>query len=141
MERRDFMRLGALGAVGGLFLPALVRAAPAGLTGAGGLFYTKDAPGRWKGKEATHTPSIAVTKADGTATVIVVTPHEMKAYEHYIVKHVLLDKDFGFLGEHMFDPTKDKQASSFHKLEKYSGTLYALSFCNKHDLWLASAEV
>jgi superoxide reductase len=43
--------------------------------------------------------------------------------------------------EHLFDPAQDKTAESSFMLKDYSGTVYALSLCNKHDLWLASAQV
>jgi superoxide reductase len=41
----------------------------------------------------------------------------------------------------MFNPDKDKAAISTFTLENYSGAIYALSMCNKHDLWLNSATV
>lgn len=143
MERRDFIRLSAAGAAVSVIAPTLAQAAEAGKqpTPPGDVFYTKDAQGRWAGKGATHLPVIEVVKADGKATVKVTTPHEVKGYEHYIVKHVLLDKDYKFLNERMFDPSKDLVAISEFSLTGYSGTIYALSLCNKHDLWLSSAEV
>ncbi|OAI12470.1 hypothetical protein A1507_03040 [Methylomonas koyamae] len=142
MERRDFIKFSAAGAVAGL---ALSHAAPAAAgpvpTPPGDLYYTKDAQGRWAGKAATHLPVIEAGKDGGKTTVKVTTPHEMKGYEHYIVKHVLLDKDYKFLAEHMFDPAKEPVPVSTFTLDGYSGTLYALSFCNKHDLWVSSAEI
>lgn len=147
MERRDFMRLSAASAVGGLVLSQSASAemimAPANPLpiGAGSVFYTKEAVGRWKGKEATHLPSIEIKKAGNIVTVNVVTPHEMKGYEHYIIKHVLLDKNYIFLDEHMFNPTVDQVPMSTFTLKDYSGTLHALSMCNKHDLWLSSVKV
>lgn len=86
-------------------------------------------------------PNIEVNTANGKITVKVVTAHEMKGYEHYIVKHVLLDKDYKFIAEHMFNPVEDKVAVSTFTLDSYSGVFYALSVCNKHDLWLNTAEV
>jgi len=73
--------------------------------------------------------------------VTVVTAHEMKGYEHYIVKHVLLDHSYKFLQEHLFDPSKDTGAISTFTLIDYKGPIYALSLCNKHDLWLNGADV
>jgi superoxide reductase len=143
MERRDFIRLSAAGAVAGLAIPSLANAADAGKqpTPPGDIFYTKDAQGRWAGKAATHLPLIDVSK-DGTKVYVkVTTPHEIKGYEHYIVKHVLLDKDYKFVAEHFFDPAKDSVPVSSFSLDNYSGAIYALSLCNKHDLWLSSAEV
>ena len=90
---------------------------------------------------AGHLPSIGIEKAGGKLTVKIVTPHEMKGYEHYIVKHVLLDKNYKFIDEHLFNPEKELTPTSSFVLENYSGTIYALSMCNKHDLWLSSATV
>ncbi|ATG89796.1 desulfoferrodoxin family protein [Methylomonas koyamae] len=142
MERRDFIKLSAAGAVAGLAIPAVVNAEAGKLPAPPGeVFYTKDSQGRWNGKAATHLPVIETSKDGGKTNVKVTTPHELKGYEHYIVKHVLLDKDYKFLAEHFFDPTKDTVPVSTFSLDNYSGTLYALSLCNKHDLWLSSAEV
>lgn len=141
MERRDFIRLSVASAGASLVTPALTLAAgEEQATASRDIYYTKEAPGRWAGKVATHLPTIEITKAEDTTTVKIVTPHEMKGYEHYIVKHVLLDKNYKFIDEHLFDPSKDSVAVSTFTLKNYSGALYALSLCNKHDLWLNSAE-
>lgn len=142
MERRDFIRLSVSGAVAGLTIPALAKAEADKLPAPqGDIYYTKDAQGRWAGKAATHSPVIEVSKDGNKVNVKVTTPHEMKGYEHYIVKHVLLDKDHKFIAEHLFDPTKETMPVSTFTLDSYSGALYALSLCNKHDLWLSSAVV
>jgi superoxide reductase len=142
MERRDFIRLTVASAGASLIAPSLTFAASEQqVAQTSDIYYTKESAGRWEGKVATHLPTIEVTKAEGNATVKITTPHEMKGYEHYIVKHVLLDKNHKFLHEHMFDPTKESVAVSTFTLKNYSGTVYALSMCNKHDLWLSSAEV
>ncbi len=141
MERRDFIRLSVASAGASLITPTLALAAgdePA--TASRDIYYTKEAPGRWAGKVATHLPTIEITKAEDITTVKIVTPHEIKGYEHYIVKHVLLDKNYKFIDEHLFDPTKDSAAVSTFTLKNYSGAVYALSLCNKHDLWLNSAD-
>lgn len=141
MERRDFIRLSVASAGASLIAPAVTLAAgDEQATASRDIYYTKEAPGRWAGKVATHLPTIEITKAEDVTTVKIVTPHEMKGYEHYIVKHVLLDKNYKFIDEHLFDPTKDSTAVSTFTLKNYSGALYALSLCNKHDLWLNSAE-
>ena len=139
MKRRDFMRLILAGA--GLTVlsatPVLAETKPAQLVGAGGLFYTKENAGRWTGKVATHLPTVEIEKS----TVKVTTAHEMNGFEHYIVKHVLLDKNYQFLDEHLFNPTVDKAAISTFSLPNYRGMLHVLSLCNKHDLWLTSIEM
>jgi len=142
MERRDFIRLSAVGTGVGLLAPAISLAAgEPPVTPGADIYYTKEAPGRWSGKVATHLPNIEVSKTGDEITVKILTAHEMKAYEHYIVKHVLLDKDYKFINEHLFDPTKDAAAISTFTLKNYSGTLFALSLCNKHDLWINNSQV
>ncbi|NOS73946.1 MAG: hypothetical protein HOO93_04165 [Methyloglobulus sp.] len=142
MERRKFIQLSLASAGLGLVTPTLAQAKAAQpVPGPSDIYYTKVSLGRWVGKEATHLPVVEITKAAGGTTVKIVTPHEMKAYEHYIVKHVLLDKHYKFIDEHLFEPTQDKTAESTFTLKGYSGAIYALSLCNKHDLWLASAQV
>jgi superoxide reductase len=141
MKRRDFIRLTVAGAGASLIAPTLTLADNKQAIVSSDIYYTKESPGRWAGKVATHLPTIEITKAEGNTTVKMTTAHEMNGYEHYIVKHVLLDKNYKFLDEHLFDPTKDAVAESTFTLKNYNGTVYALSLCNKHDLWLSSAEV
>lgn len=142
MERRNFIRLSLASAGGSLIIPKLALAAGnESVTASRDIYYTKEAPGRWAGKVATHLPTIDFTKAGDITNVKIITPHEIKGYEHYIVKNVLLDKNYKFIDEHLFDPTKDNAAISTFTLTNYSGTVYALSLCNKHDLWLNSSEV
>lgn len=142
MKRRDFMRLSAAGAVAGLAAAQVKQAAAVGQpTPPGDIYYTQDHQGRWSGKSATHLPVIETSKDGGKTIVKVTTPHETKGFEHYIVKHVLLDRDYKFLAEHLFDPAKDALAVSSFTLDGYSGPLYALSLCNKHDAWLSGIDV
>lgn len=142
MERRDFIRLSIAGAGASLAAPAITLAETGKpVPPAADIYFTKEAPGRWTGKEATHLPVIEISKSGDDASVKITTPHEMKGYEHYIVKHILLDKDYKYISEHMFDPGKDSTPVSTFTLKNYSGTIYALSLCNKHDLWISGAEV
>ena len=141
MERRDFIRLSLTGVGAGIIAPQALAGAEQQATISSDIYYTKTSPGRWSGKVATHLPTLEVTKEAGKTIVKVVTAHEMKGYEHYIVKHVLLDKDYKFLDEHLFNPLEDKVPLSTFTLENYSGDIHALSLCNKHDLWLNTANV
>jgi len=141
MERRDFIRLGVAGVGVGILAPTIVLAENSKQIATGNIYYTKDAPGRWGEKVATHLPNIEIQKSGGSVAVKIVTAHEMKGYEHYIVKHVLLDQNYKFIDEHLFNPNNDKAAISTFTLRDYSGPIYALSMCNKHDLWLHGAEV
>lgn len=139
MDRRDFIRLASVGSVFGIIAPKAVLANSSGM--AGGVYYTKDAPGRWSSKAGGHLPIIEISKNKEGASLHIVTPHEMKGYEHYIVKHVILDKEFNFIAEKSFDPKVDKAAISDFVLGSYHGPVHVLSVCNKHDTWLAFSEV
>lgn len=134
------MRLGVAATASGLIVPTASLAAAAKI-GGGGIYYTKDQPGRWAKKAGGHVPLINLQKSEGESLVEIITPHEMNKYEHYIVKHILLDESYNFLAERMFNPEKDLQPRSEFKLDSYSGAVFALSVCNKHDTWLSMAEV
>jgi len=141
MERRKFFRLAVTGLGATIITPTLVLAKNEPPAPVSDIYYTKESPGRWKEKVAGHLPSIGIEKVGGKITVKVVTSHEMKGYEHYIVKHVLLDQNYKFIDEHLFNPEQDKAAISTFTLNHYSGAIHALSMCNKHDLWLNSATI
>jgi len=142
MDRRSFIRIGFAGAATSIIAPQTVLASSLSKkmssgNMAGGVFYTKEAPGRWKKKAGSHSPILSKTDAG----VQVVTGHPMKANDHWIIKHVLLDSDFNFIAQNMFDPFKHKSAISDFALSGQSGAVYALSVCNKHDTWLSVLEV
>lgn len=142
MDRRSFIRISMAGAATSIIAPKLVLAGSlnnkiSSNSMAGGLYYTKDSPGRWAKKAGSHSPILVKTDSG----VQVVTGHPMKAGKHWIVKHVLLDENFKFIDEHMFNPVADKSAVSDFKLNGKSGAVYALSVCNKHDSWLSVIEV
>jgi superoxide reductase len=141
MERRGFIKIGVAGLGAAIITPSETWAEKPKKIIVSDIYYTQDSPGRWSEKVAGHLPSIGIEKQEGKVIVKVVTAHEMKGYEHYIVKHVLLDKDFKFMDEYLFNPTKDKAAMSSFTLSGYSGDLHVLSMCNKHDLWLNSAKI
>lgn len=144
MDRRLFIRLGMAGAATGIIAPKIVLAGPLGdrinnsaSKMAGGLFYTMESPGRWASKAGSHSPIIEKT-ASG---VQVVTSHPMDTGKHWIVKHILFDKDFKFIAENIFDPVTHKAPISEFSLTGQSGAIYALSVCNLHDSWLTVLEV
>jgi len=107
-----------------------------------GIVYTRENPGKWAKKVKGHIPNV---KVEGNK-VTVTTTHGM-ADEHYIVRHTLVSKNGDVLGEKTFKPTDAEAKSVFELTEvtsKYAWdttTLYATSFCNKHDLWVAEFEV
>lgn len=132
--RRDFLK-GSLALAGAVVVGRATRV-QAAETCPSGLVYTKDAPGRWAGKEALHAPMVTVNGGK----VTIVTPHPMGA-AHFIVKHTLLDAAGKVLGEKTFANT-DATAESTHQLpDGFKGVLCAASFCNLHDLWVAQVAV
>ena len=137
MNRRSFMRVSALGAASGIIAPTVVSASTAAASMAGGVYYTKDAPGRWSKKVESHLPIIEISGKE----IQVTTPHGMTGYDHYIVKHMILNNKFEFIGEKMFDPIQDKAPISQFDLGNYSGRINVLSVCNKHDTWLNVADI
>ncbi len=144
MNRRNFIQLGVSAGVAAIALPKLSMAGSAGSAQhsmAGGVFYTKAYPGRWSKKAAPHLPVIEQQKNGQQLQIQVITPHEMKKHIHYITKHTLLDQDYHFLAEFLFDPIKHASAVSNFTLDNYQGKLYALSHCNKHDTWLSAITV
>jgi len=140
MDRRTFIQAGLIGTGSTFIAPKLVLANQPDPM-AGGLYYTSNAPGRWSKKVKSHLPNIEVVKTlDGT-TIQVITRHTMEEYDHYIIKHILLDGNYRFIAENMFNPLKTKEPISVFSLKQYSGPVYALSVCNKHDTWLNVAEI
>ena len=97
----------------------------------GKIYYTKNRPGRWKNILDSHVPEISINKN----MLRVSTFHEMKGYEHYISKHIILDNKLNIISEKIFDPSKDAPVSH-HNIAGYYDKVYVLSVCNKHDTWL-----
>ena len=141
MDRRHFIRFGFAAIGTTMVAPRIVLASAAESPMAGGVYFTEDAPGRWGKKVLSHLPNIEIEKQDQVSKVRVLTRHTMEEFDHYIVKHIVLDKDFAFLDENQFDPMKDKEPLSEFDLGGYSGRIHVLSVCNQHDTWLNIAEV
>ncbi len=140
MDRRKFIQFGLAGTTGTLVAPRVILANTPDQM-AGGVYHTSEAPGRWNKKVSSHLPNIEVEKQANGAKIQVFTRHELDDYEHYIIKHVILDSNYRFIDERMFIPGKDKEPLSEFTLEGYSGPIYALSACNQHDTWLNMAEI
>lgn len=140
MNRRELVQFGLIGTAVGLLLPRATSAAPGAYIGgplAGAVYYTQESPGRWASVVDEHVPRIDVTAgAGGTTNLTVVTDHEMKGYEHYIVKHMLLNNRFQIVGDKRFNPKSDRPVSPYTLPAGYRGAVYAVSMCNKHDVWL-----
>jgi superoxide reductase len=100
------------------------------------LIYTKEATGRWAGKEGAHAPKVTVEGRN----VGVVTPHPM-TQKHFIVKHTLVTAKGLFIGEKTFENTDPVAESSYKLPEGFRGTLWVTSFCNLHDLCLTEFKI
>ena len=59
MNRRSFIHVSTLGAATGIMAPTVAFSSTASM--AGGVYYTKDAPGRWSKKIESHLPIIEVS--------------------------------------------------------------------------------
>ena len=95
---------------------------------AGSFYYTKNKSGNKENEVQSHSPLLEINEN----TLIVSTPHEMKGYDHYIIKHIVLDNRFS---EKVFDPSKEIPLSK-HNIIGYEDKLYVLSVCNNHDTWV-----
>lgn len=129
-DRRDFLKSSLVVSTG--LLAATSISAMAKENGVKNIFaYSTSEPGRWKGKAGSHAP---VVNVEGNK-VSIETKHGM-AEAHYIVKHTLVTGTGEVLGEKVFYPKKDKKAFSTYEIKGNHKELYALSFCNLHDLWV-----
>ena len=98
---------------------------------AGSFYYTKDKPGNKESLVKSHSPLLEINEN----TLSVSTPHEMKSYDHYIIKHIVLDNKFNIISEKVFDPSVETPISE-HNIIGYEDNLYVLSICNNHDTWV-----
>ncbi len=114
----------------GMLTAGVLPASAAENTKANIFAYSKSNPGRWEGKEGSHAPVITI---EGDK-VTMETKHGMSE-THYIVKHSLLSDTGEVLGENVFFPSDKKAISTFEIKGKHK-ELFALSFCNLHDLWV-----
>ncbi len=119
----------------GLVAAGIAPASAAENTKASIFYYSAKNPRRWEGKAGSHAPVVTV---EGN-TVTIETKHGMSP-EHYIVKHSLLTSTGEVLGESVFFPT-DKKAVSTYTLTGEHKELFALSFCNLHDLWVSEFSI
>ena len=145
MKRREYIRLSLASLGSSMVLPRQLLAGPSVHVGgplAGAAYYTRESPGLWSREISEHLPRVEVTRGrGGSAVVTISTNHTMDGYRHYIVKHKLLDARFKVLGQKSFDPEKDQPVSRYGLLAGYQGPVYALSMCNRHDLWLEGIMV
>lgn len=129
-NRRDFLKA-SLAATAGVSVANVGIVSASTATLPPGLIYTGENPGKWDKKVKSHLP---VVKVEGNK-VTVETKHGMTE-KHYIVRHTLVSKDGEVLAEKTFSPD-DEAALSVFELPSGKTALYATSFCNKHDMWVA----
>lgn len=145
MIRRELIERGLAAIGAGLLLSRGTSAGSGVYIGgplAGAVYYTQESPGRWVSVVAEHLPRIdAASGAGGTTNLSVVTEHEMNGYEHYIVKHMLLNNRFQIVGDKRFNPKSDRPVSLYTLPGGYKGAVYAVSMCNRHDVWLNGAMI
>ena len=132
--RREFLK-GSL-VVAGLAVTGGAVRVEAASTFPVGLIYTREAPGRWAGKEGAHAPKVTVEGRN----VKVVTPHPM-TQKHFIVKHTLITLEGKIIGEKTFANADPAAESSYELPEGFRGALRAASFCNLHDLWVTELVI
>jgi superoxide reductase len=134
LRRRDFAKTALFAAAAVGSLPAAARAAAAAGSD-DNVVFTKDNPGHWAGKEATHLP---VATVEGSM-LTVKTPHPMTE-AHYIVSHSVVLDGGKYLGRANFTP-KDMPVSTHMLPAGYKGKVTVTSTCNLHDFWVASLTV
>ncbi len=130
-NRRDFLKASLAVAAGVSAGNITIASAASGALPAG-VIYTKENPGKWAKKVKSHLPVVTV---DG-GRVTVETKHGMSE-KHFIVRHTIVAADGEVLGEKTFYPS-DEEAKSVFELPAGKKALYATSFCNKHDMWVAT---
>lgn len=133
-NRRDFMKSSLVASAG--VLAATAIPAMAKDNSVKNIYaYSANEPGRWEGKAGSHAPVVSL---DGN-NVTLETKHGMEEM-HYIVKHTIVTSSGEVLGEQVFFP-KDKKAISTYEIKEKGMKLFALSFCNLHDLWVTEFTV
>ena len=134
-DRRDFLKTSLVVSAGVLVAASSTPTFADTTSFPKGIIYTSENSGKWEGKAGGHLPIVTV---DGNQ-VTIKTKHGMSK-KHYIVRHTIVTKDGKVLGEKTFYPS-DKDATSVFKIDGKHSELYATSFCNKHDLWVAKFSV
>ena len=139
-NRRAFLK-SSLAVVAGMAIGQVSPVSADSVSFPRGIVYTKQNPGKWSKKVGGHLPKVNVEGNKVTVT----TTHGMTD-EHYIVRHTIVSRNGEVLGEKTFLPS-DAEAKSVFELPNVSSkyvwdtaTLYATSFCNKHDLWVTEFE-
>jgi len=101
-----------------------------------GLVYTKDAPGRWAGREGTHVPKAFAGREEPQGP----EPHGMS--EKHYVKHTVLTTEGKLIGERTFAPTDHDRRILVSAARRVQGDASgSRASANIHDLWLTEFTV
>ncbi len=151
-ERRKFLKLVAAGPAGALLLPILAgtgrETMGADLDSAAdvlgklpdNIIYSDAHQGVWKGKSGSHIPRVSVKKSGGKLSLNVETKHGMSE-THYIVRHTVVTDCGKVVGANTFH-WDDKPVSEYEfELDGKCKQLFVMSYCNKHDLWVAQTAL
>ncbi|MBF0266058.1 MAG: desulfoferrodoxin [Gammaproteobacteria bacterium] len=107
----------------------------AGLNLPNGIVFTRENPGMWAKKVGGHAPVVTV---NGTK-IKIETQHGMSK-KHFIVRHTIVTPNGEVIASKTFSPD-DLEAVSEYEITTNHKTLYATSFCNKHDMWVEKFSV
>lgn len=157
MDRRGFLRFGSLAAGAYALYACGEKKAPAPAADKAGSkssehkdedaaaeeekverdreFYTREAPGKWKGKEDEHLPT--VTAADGR--LVVKNTHPMSK-DHHIARQQIRDSKGNIIADQLLG-LKDKPESTFILPMPAGETLSVVSICNMHGTWKSEQKI
>lgn len=111
--------------------------------------YSKNAPGKWAGKEASHAPDLSITENK----LKISTPHVM-CRDHYIMMYQVRNKKGTILSEHVFaqppvsatltalSPTLPPTVIDLTPFNLAKGEeLRVYSLCNQHGYWVGTISI
>ena len=130
LRRRDFAKTAILGAAAAALPMAAHAAAPEE-----NLVFSKDTPGHWAGKEATHVPQVTVNGG-----MLMVKTNHPQSDAHFIVSHSVVLDGGKYLDRKVFTP-KDAPESMYTLPAGYKGKVIVTSTCNLHDWWTNTITV
>ena len=128
--RRNFLK-GSLAILAGITISPLAKAFASTGNFPSGIIYTSQNPGRWAGKVGGHAPRVT---AEGNK-IAILNKHPMTE-KHFIVRHTLVAENGKVLGDKTFFPSDSTAFSTYYVTVKKGATMFATSFCNKHDFWV-----
>lgn len=98
-------------------------------------FYTSEEPGKWKGKEEAHLPTVSA--ADGKITLK--NNHPMTK-DHYITRQQIRDSKGDIIADRQLSASEMPE-SSFVISMPSGDSLAAISICNLHGTWKVEQKI